>query len=406
MSRFNPTVPIRGMFVRPWRDYGPAPLAESAAHWAFAVGAVVILIEYGGRVDVSLAALSTAVVIALCGAMLIEVARGIAITFSGFAVVAAGVILPPPEFVGAVVGSAVLSCMFDPSSFKSWRRSLLTAKSSLVYGAIAAGVMMALPSLDSAGLFTALVFIGVLPVDLLVMLIVERCAGRSSDLTAVGRAASAEMILGMPMAVAAVLAADAGAGVLWLYLFPVAAAYQVTHAQERLGKAEGQLVLARRDADVDGLTGLLNRRTFRRRVQELLHAGDDTVSAVIMIDLDHFKRINDTQGHAAGDEALIVAATCLSNNARDADIVARWGGEEFIVFVAASNGDLVLPLAERLRSRLEQALASFGSSASVGVAISDAQADVDLDELIGQADSALYRSKSDGRNRVSVSTPA
>jgi diguanylate cyclase (GGDEF)-like protein len=163
---------------------------------------------------------------------------------------------------------------------------------------------------------------------------------------------------------------------------------------------------SRQMATTDSLTVLLNRRAFLARAGDELKRSQrygDNLS-VILLDVDHFKRINDQRGHAAGDHVLVEVAKLLSGSVRGCDVVARWGGEEFVIALPSTPPKNALILAERLRCRLEAhpivdhdgtpipVTASFGLAAQ---AASD-----NLQSLIDRADRAMYGAKSSGRNRV------
>jgi len=128
-----------------------------------------------------------------------------------------------------------------------------------------------------------------------------------------------------------------------------------------------------------------------------------------MLDADHFKQINDTSGHAAGDRALQHLATLLAAQMRDIDRLSRWGGEEFVVMLPGTSGADARGIAERLRERVEALPARWQDRAlpitiSIGVARWQHGSD-DLESLLGRADEALYKAKAAGRNRV-VAEPA
>jgi diguanylate cyclase (GGDEF)-like protein/PAS domain S-box-containing protein len=159
----------------------------------------------------------------------------------------------------------------------------------------------------------------------------------------------------------------------------------------------------------DPLTGLHNRRGLEGR-SEALHfrPGGATITQVwIMVDIDHFKRVNDTYGHEAGDEVLKAVAEALRSTARVADIVARFGGEEFVLVLPDTSAEMAARIAERLRLAIE-ALSTdvdgqvISVTASFGVAQRAAQ-ESQL-EVLERADAALFSSKKDGRNRVTMST--
>lgn len=157
-------------------------------------------------------------------------------------------------------------------------------------------------------------------------------------------------------------------------------------------------------SDVDPLSGLLNRRGFDRAAARLLdtrpRAGDRYLG-LAMIDLDDFKSLNDSRGHAVGDRALIAVGEALMRNSRDGAIVARAGGEEFFVADTYPTPD-VTDTAERLRHAI--AGGSFGVTASVGVATAPLpwphRRRAVVDELIDAADAAMYEAKRAGGNRT------
>jgi diguanylate cyclase (GGDEF)-like protein len=168
-----------------------------------------------------------------------------------------------------------------------------------------------------------------------------------------------------------------------------------------------QLVLSmRRLARRDPLTGLLNRRAIDDLLDDEAHRASRLGStfSVLMLDVDHFKAINDHHGHAAGDRALQHLATLLSGQMRDIDRVARYGGEEFVVLLPATDAAEAAVLAERLRERVASLPASWEDQAmpltiSIGVAQWSGEKE-GLRALLAQADDALYRAKSRGRNCV------
>jgi diguanylate cyclase (GGDEF)-like protein len=158
----------------------------------------------------------------------------------------------------------------------------------------------------------------------------------------------------------------------------------------------------------DSLTGLANRRHFEARFQQAWAQAvrDRTPLSLMLIDLDHFKRINDTHGHAAGDACLKAAAKSLiAAFPRRSDVVARWGGEEFVVLLAGTNAADAAPLAERVVRGMEGTLvpyerAAIRFSCSVGLASCVPTAEDAATDLILDADLALYAAKEQGRNRM------
>jgi diguanylate cyclase (GGDEF)-like protein len=147
------------------------------------------------------------------------------------------------------------------------------------------------------------------------------------------------------------------------------------------------------EAITDGLTGLSNRRTFNRAL-DVTRPGD----AVVMIDLDHFKRVNDDYGHPIGDEVLRTLASCLNRAARDGDCVARYGGEEFAVVLQAAGETGASAFVARLREHWDETepLTSF----SPGIA--GRWADEGPLLTLARADAALYEAKAAGRDRDRV----
>ncbi len=162
-----------------------------------------------------------------------------------------------------------------------------------------------------------------------------------------------------------------------------------------------------REAHFDALTGLPNRRLFNQRVSEALgsHASDAAaLGAVVFVDLDHFKKINDTAGHGMGDQLLRVVAQRLSGCCSTGSTVARLGGDEFALLVpSCGSEEALVTLAERILGVLNQPFVlgrrEHQISASVGIAVFPADGE-SLDELLKHADIAMYGAKESGRNRA------
>ncbi len=157
----------------------------------------------------------------------------------------------------------------------------------------------------------------------------------------------------------------------------------------------------------DGLTGLFNRNTFVELSRsELLRAQRQASSTtIVLMDLDHFKRVNDTWGHPAGDAVLRQVATLAVQTVRSTDLVGRLGGEEFIVLLPHTDEEAGRKLAEKLRQKLEGARVMWEGihipvTGSFGVATASAATKRDFDSLYTDADKALYLAKQRGRNRV------
>lgn len=158
-----------------------------------------------------------------------------------------------------------------------------------------------------------------------------------------------------------------------------------------------RLVEALRLAAVtDELTGLVTRGTFDDRLRRLTTDGREL--AVVLVDVDHFKAVNDEHGHLAGDRVLRDLAEHLRAAARHEDVVARLGGEEFGLLLADTDLPAAVGIAERLRGAVRDAASDPGVTVSAGVAV--ARADDDADTVLRRADEALYAAKGAGRDRV------
>ncbi|MFD0586616.1 sensor domain-containing diguanylate cyclase [Paenibacillus sp. GCM10027627] len=155
------------------------------------------------------------------------------------------------------------------------------------------------------------------------------------------------------------------------------------------------------EAQTDGLTGIANRRAFDRCIGEWLGRGD--AFALILLDIDYFKKVNDSYGHLAGDEVLRFVAAHLQSAMRDGDLCFRFGGEEFGVLAKYADQRQAMAMAEKLRLNLAAAESPVGESIhfSIGIALHEG-GEGEAGSLIGKADKALYRSKEEGRNRSSV----
>ncbi len=159
-------------------------------------------------------------------------------------------------------------------------------------------------------------------------------------------------------------------------------------------------------ASTDALTGLYNRRQFLTLTDQALALSqrESTPFSVLMIDIDHFKNINDTYGHDVGDKVLQNLATAMKNTLRKSDIVARWGGEEFIVFLYNTPPEKAFIPADKLRDvvqNLNLIIAGQAISFTISIGISNSQT-LEIGVLQKEADIALYHSKEKGRNQVTL----
>jgi diguanylate cyclase (GGDEF)-like protein len=159
-------------------------------------------------------------------------------------------------------------------------------------------------------------------------------------------------------------------------------------------------------ADTDPLTGALNRRAFSRAFQKELENAQrfSTSFALLLVDLDHFKEVNDRHGHLAGDKVLCAAAFNMKNATRGVDLIGRWGGEEFVVLLPQANAATAQIVAERVRANIGKPIPFSDPSkhvpftASIGISI--VKPGDSVEDSFRRADEALYRAKSAGRNCI------
>jgi diguanylate cyclase (GGDEF)-like protein len=188
----------------------------------------------------------------------------------------------------------------------------------------------------------------------------------------------------------------------------ISAALRVKQLQDELRRRNQELD---RISRIDALTGLFNRRHLDDQLAvaggRALRQGDDL--AVIMVDVDHFKRVNDIEGHAAGDDVLKEVSRRLLSGVRVEDVVGRWGGEEFMVMCGRADRLGVGVLAERLRAlvegsqfRIKETNKRLDVTASLGVAFGGGD---HPESVVRRADEALYAAKEAGRNRVMIAPP-
>jgi len=175
-------------------------------------------------------------------------------------------------------------------------------------------------------------------------------------------------------------------------------------ANQSLQRALDQLEQA---ASTDRLTGAWNRRRFEEAVMPeiaLAHRRRDPLS-LLMFDLDHFKRVNDTYGHGAGDAVLAGTAQTVRMHLRASDSLVRWGGEEFLVMTPATRLEGALGLAEKLRAAIEAIDFPGVGRVTMSLGVSEYAIGEGLEDWIERTDQALYRAKAEGRNRV-IAAPA
>jgi diguanylate cyclase (GGDEF)-like protein len=180
-------------------------------------------------------------------------------------------------------------------------------------------------------------------------------------------------------------------------------------ALRRMMRTADRLSSVTRHSRLDGMTGLFNRGHFRERLARELERRRryDGPLSLLMIDIDDFKRINDTHGHPLGDEVIVCIGETLKVLSRATDVPGRYGGEEFMALLPETDAEGAMQVAERLRAEIASrpvrvdGTAPITITVSIGVATCPAGVDTpELDELIGRADTALYESKRGGRDRV------
>jgi len=169
--------------------------------------------------------------------------------------------------------------------------------------------------------------------------------------------------------------------------------------------------MVKKQATIDSLTGIPNRRSFTDRIESLFACSmrKGTPLSVLMVDIDHFKAYNDTHGHRSGDRCLVLVARTLRDSLRrPGDFCARYGGEEFVVVLPDTDHDGAFQVAEKARRKIERLAMKRGDhhlvgevvTVSIGVATSGSTERGGWEELLRQADQALYRAKEEGRNRT------
>ncbi len=185
---------------------------------------------------------------------------------------------------------------------------------------------------------------------------------------------------------------------------------ELQRSSEQVSELKTQLDTVRKESRLDPLTALANRKAFDQELTSAITDArqDGTSVALMMCDIDHFKRFNDTWGHQTGDQVLRLVANCLSENVKGRDTAARYGGEEFVVILRQTTLDGAAKLADQIRANVENKKLVKKSTGDIlgciTISIGVAQLrDTDSAELLVQrADRALYRAKNTGRNRIAI----
>lgn len=184
----------------------------------------------------------------------------------------------------------------------------------------------------------------------------------------------------------------------------------LTDVCDKNAQLEQSLAKVEELAATDPLTGLYNRRHFGRVLEQLFAETQryEKDLSCVMIDLDKYKKLNDTYGHQVGDELLILAGKVIAANMRRMDVAARYGGDEFVLLLPQANAEHAASVADRIRHEFKPASASLlkrteGVSMSIGVGSVATGKPAHAEQLIGLADVALYRAKEAGRDQVALS---
>ena len=169
-----------------------------------------------------------------------------------------------------------------------------------------------------------------------------------------------------------------------------------------------EVVQLTEQVQTDNLTGLYNYRYFKLTLEQEMERTHRTTqsTALIMLDLDHFKKVNDVWGHQAGNEALITTAKVLRSMTRKLDIVCRYGGEEFGIILHSNDLMTCMQIAERVRAEIEATAVSISNNqkidltASLGIAVYTSLHDDSSEQWVQRADQCMYMAKTQGRNQV------
>ncbi|WP_310438911.1 ABC transporter substrate-binding protein [Sulfuricurvum sp.] len=188
----------------------------------------------------------------------------------------------------------------------------------------------------------------------------------------------------------------------WIYGIVVGALFIISifvYRQFEMGKYHKRLL---RMATTDPLTGLCNRIRLDEKLLECheYYKRTHRTFSVMIMDLDHFKRINDTYGHLIGDKTLVNLSQLVQENIRNIDIAGRWGGEEFMIICPETNLDGAKQLAEKIKSIIEECDFPHIHTLTCSFGVSEGREGDRIESIVGRADKALYRAKEEGRNRV------
>lgn len=183
---------------------------------------------------------------------------------------------------------------------------------------------------------------------------------------------------------------------------------ELQRSSEQVSDLKTQLDTARKESRIDPLTGVANRKAFDSELQAAIQDSFATGSpiALMMCDIDHFKRFNDTWGHLTGDQVLRLVGSCLAENVKGRDTAARYGGEEFAVIVRQSELKGAMSLANQIRSSVEnkklvkRSTGDILGTITISIGVAQLAKGDTPESLVQRADRCLYRAKNTGRNRV------
>ncbi|GMB64962.1 GGDEF domain-containing protein [Pectobacterium parmentieri] len=159
----------------------------------------------------------------------------------------------------------------------------------------------------------------------------------------------------------------------------------------------------------DALTGMLNRRSLNQHMMNIINSirdGENKMMSLLVLDIDHFKKINDTYGHAVGDNVIRGFSTAIKQHTRPQDLLCRWGGEEFLIIIQGLSKNECLEIAERIRTIIEGSSLAISNghavrcTTSIGVSFFHLERIEDFHDAFKEADKLLYIAKEQGRNRV------
>lgn len=183
---------------------------------------------------------------------------------------------------------------------------------------------------------------------------------------------------------------------------------RIDDAQSEIESLKAELEKTRQDARVDPLTGLFNRRVFETELGTLLYSGNAGAVTLVMVDVDHFKKFNDTYGHLMGDKVLQYVGKLLRDFCPEPMLAVRYGGEEFAVIMPAQTASKSAELANALREKIQairikqKKSGEVISSITASFGVAESRQEDSISTLIERADKALYSAKEGGRNRVKI----